>query len=84
MVAKRILGFRGLFDMTKLPDIAIIVDPREEAYAVAECRRLGIPVVAITDTNCNLETVDIPILGNDDGGNSINFILSNLMNSILN
>jgi small subunit ribosomal protein S2 len=84
VVAKRVLGLRGLFGMTRLPDIAIIVDPREEAYAVAECRRLGISVVAIADTNCNLETVDVPIIGNDDGGASVDFILSNLVDSILN
>jgi small subunit ribosomal protein S2 len=82
-IEKRLVGFRGLLEMTKLPDIAIIVDPREETYAVAECRKLGIPVVAIMDTNCNPLLVDVPIPGNDDGANSVNFILSNLVDAIL-
>ena len=76
-------GFRGLFNMKVVPEIAIIVDPVTEAYAVAECNRLGIKVIALTDTNCDPSLIDFPIPGNDDGGNSVRFILSKLSNAII-
>jgi small subunit ribosomal protein S2 len=82
-IAKRLVGFRGLLEMTKLPDVVIVVDPREERWAVAECQKLGLPVVAIMDTNCNPSSVDVPIPGNDDGANSVEFILSKLVSAIL-
>ncbi|GMO49126.1 MAG: 30S ribosomal protein S2 [Termitinemataceae bacterium] len=56
----------GIKEMKDLPGILFIVDTRKEAIAVAEARRMGIPVVAVVDTNCNPEGIDYPIPGNDD------------------
>ena len=56
----------GIKDMTRLPDVAIIVDQKREMTAVRECRKLGIPIISILDTNCDPDLVDIPIPGNDD------------------
>ena len=74
----------GMKTMTKLPDIAIIIDQRREMTAIRECRKLGIPIVSILDTNCNPDLVDIPIPGNDDGVRSIQLILKSLTDSIIN
>lgn len=61
---ERFLG--GIKDMKQLPGAIFIVDPRKERIAVAEARRLGIPIVAIVDTNCDPDEVDYVIPGNDD------------------
>nr|YP_010596514.1 ribosomal protein S2 [Chrysotila carterae]WAK83150.1 ribosomal protein S2 [Chrysotila carterae] len=73
----------GLRQMKKIPDIVIIVDPKREATALLECRKLGIPVIAILDTNCDPNLVDIPIPANDDAVKSIRLILSKLSDSIV-
>ena len=73
----------GIKKMTKLPDIAIIIDQKREMTAVAECRKLGIPIVSVLDTNCDPDLVDIPIPGNDDAVGSIKLILNSLTNNIL-
>ena len=52
--------------MSRVPDIAIVVDPKREATAIAECRKLGITIISILDTNCDPNVVDIPIPANDD------------------
>ena len=72
----------GVKNMDKLPDIAIIVDQKREITAIRECRKLGIPVVSILDTNCDPNLVDIPIPGNDDAVRSIKLILKSLTDSI--
>ena len=72
----------GVKNMSKLPDIVIIIDQRREITAVQECRKLGIPIISILDTNCDPELVDIPIPGNDDAVRSIKLILSSLSESI--
>ncbi|HYR58197.1 MAG TPA: 30S ribosomal protein S2, partial [Chthoniobacteraceae bacterium] len=59
-------NLEGIRDMEKLPDVLIVIDTMREAIAVAEARRLGIPTVAIVDTNADPELVDYPIAGNDD------------------
>lgn len=74
----------GIKTMSKLPDIAIIIDQKRELTAISECRKLGIPVVSILDTNCDPDLVDIPIPGNDDAVRSIKLILNLLTDSILN
>src|SRR5512132_3744858 len=56
----------GIRDMTRLPAAVWVVDTRKEHIAVSEARKLGIPVVAILDTNCDPDEVDYPIPGNDD------------------
>ena len=73
----------GIKMMKKLPDIAIIIDQKRELTAIAECRKLGIPVVSVLDTNCDPDLIDIPIPGNDDAVRSIKLILTTLTNSIL-
>lgn len=73
----------GIKTMSELPDIAIIIDQRREMTAIAECRKLGIPIVSILDTNCDPDLVDIPIPGNDDAVRSIKLIVNLLTDSIL-
>jgi small subunit ribosomal protein S2 len=73
----------GIKTMAKLPDIAIIIDQKRELTAILECRKLGIPVVSILDTNCDPDLVDVPIPGNDDAVRSIKLILNLLTDSIL-
>jgi len=73
----------GLREMTQIPDIAIVVDPKRESTAIAECRKLNIPIIAILDTNCDPNLVDIPIPANDDAVRSIKLILSTLSDAIL-
>jgi small subunit ribosomal protein S2 len=73
----------GIKTMSKLPDVAIIIDQKRELTAILECRKLGIPVVSILDTNCDPDLVDIPIPGNDDAVRSIKLILNLLTDSIL-
>ena len=73
----------GIKSMNGLPDIAIIIDQRRELTAIKECRKLGIPIVSILDTNCDPDLVDIPIPGNDDAVRSIKLILQSLTDSII-
>jgi small subunit ribosomal protein S2 len=72
----------GVKNMDKLPDVAIIIDQKREITSIRECRKLGIPVVSILDTNCDPDLVDIPIPGNDDAVRSIKLILKSLTDSI--
>ena len=72
----------GVKNMQNLPDVAIIVDQKREITAIRECRKLGIPIISILDTNCDPDLVDIPIPGNDDAVRSIKLILKSLTDSI--
>ena len=72
----------GLTTMSQIPDIAIFVDPKRESTAIAECRKLGITIVSILDTNCDPNVVDIPIPANDDAVRSIKLIISTLSDAI--
>ena len=73
----------GIKDMKALPTILFVVDPKREKIAIEEAHRLGIPVVAMTDTNCNPENIDFPIPANDDAIKSIKLITSRLADAIL-
>jgi len=73
----------GIKNLTKVPDIAIIVDQKREIMAVQECRKLSIPIVSILDTNCDPDLIDIPIPGNDDAVRSIKLILTELVDNII-
>jgi small subunit ribosomal protein S2 len=73
----------GIKTMPDLPDIAIIIDQKREITAIKECKKLGIPIVSILDTNCDPDLVDIPIPGNDDAVRSIKLILKSLTDSII-
>ena len=68
--------------MKRLPDLVVIVDQKRESTAVQECRKLGIPIISILDTNCNPEFADIPIPANDDAIRSIKLILGKIADSI--
>ncbi len=73
----------GIKEMTKLPDALFVVDIKKEHLAVAEANRLGIPVVAIVDTNCDPDLVDVVIPGNDDAIRSIKLITATMANAVL-
>ena len=73
----------GIKEMKDLPSAIFIVDPRKEKNAIAEAHRLGIPIVAIVDTNCDPEEVDYPIPGNDDAIRAVKLIVSTMGNAIL-
>jgi small subunit ribosomal protein S2 len=73
----------GLTKMLQVPDIAIVVDPKREATAIAECKKLGITIISILDTNCDPNAVDIPIPANDDAVRSIKLIISSLSDAVI-
>jgi small subunit ribosomal protein S2 len=73
----------GIKEMPGLPDAIFIVDPKKEHNAVLEAKKLGIPVVAIVDTNCDPDEVDYVIPGNDDAIRGIKLILSVMADAIL-
>ena len=75
--------YGGIKDMERLPDCVFIVDPRKEHNAVLEAKKLGIPVVAIVDTNCDPDDADYVIPGNDDAIRAIKLISSVLADAIL-
>ncbi len=80
---KLLRNLRGIRNMDGLPDAVVIVDADREAIAVAEARRLSIPIVAIVDTNADPSIVDYPIPGNDDAIRSIRILLQNLVDAIV-
>ena len=61
----------GIKDMGGLPDLLFVIDTNKEEIAIAEARKLGIPIVAIVDTNCDPDGIDFPVPGNDDAGRAI-------------
>ena len=73
----------GIEDMKKLPGALFVVDPRKEKIAVSEAKKLGIPVVAIVDTNCDPDEVDYVIPGNDDAIRAVKLISSVMADAII-
>lgn len=73
----------GIKHMTKLPDALFIVDPRKERIAVAEARKLGIPIVAIVDTNCDPDEIDYVIPGNDDAIRAVKLITGKIADAVV-
>ena len=73
----------GIKDMKGLPAVMFVVDPKKEANAVAEARKLGIPVVAIVDTNCDPDCIDYVSPGNDDAIRAIKLIASVMADAVL-
>ena len=73
----------GIKDMKKLPGALFVVDPRKEKIAVAEAKKLGIPVVAIVDTNCDPDEVDYVIPGNDDAIRAVKLISATIANAVI-
>lgn len=79
---KLLKNLRGIRDMKALPAAVIIIDAEAERIAVLEARKLGIPVIALLDTNCDPDIIDFPIPGNDDAIRSIKYICSTLADAI--
>lgn len=73
----------GLRDLTQLPAAVYIVDPKRETIAVAEARRLGVPIIAMVDTNCDPDLVDYVIPANDDAIRSVRLITSRIADAIV-
>jgi small subunit ribosomal protein S2 len=73
----------GIKNMTKLPGALFVVDPRKEKIAVAEARKLGIPIVAIVDTNCDPDEVDYVIPGNDDAIRAVKLLAEKMADAVL-
>jgi len=76
-------NLEGIRDMGELPDALFVVDPKKEYIAVSEANKLGIPVIAIVDTNCDPELIDFPIPGNDDAIRAIRLFASRLADAYL-
>lgn len=73
----------GIKEMKQLPGALFIVDPRQERIAVAEAKKLGIPIVAIVDTNCDPDEIDYVIPGNDDAIRAVKLISATMANAII-
>ena len=76
-------NLEGIRDLPELPDALFVVDPKKESIAVAEANKLGIPVIAIVDTNCDPELVDYVIPGNDDAIRTIRLFASKIADAYL-
>ena len=73
----------GIKDMTEVPGVLFVVDPKKERIAILEARKLNIPVVGLVDTNCNPEDVDYAIPGNDDAIRAVKLIADTMANAII-
>ena len=73
----------GITQMTELPGVIFLVDPKKERIAVLEAKKLGIPTVGIVDTNCNPEDLDYPIPGNDDAIRAVKLIADVMANAVI-
>jgi small subunit ribosomal protein S2 len=73
----------GFKEMTSLPGVLFIVDPTKERIALAEAKRVGVPVVAIVDTNCNPDDIDHPIPANDDAIRAIRLVCSRIADAVI-
>jgi len=78
---QRFLG--GIKDMKELPGALFVIDPRKERIAVAEARKLGIPIVGIVDTNCDPDEIDYIIPGNDDAIRAVKLLTSKVADAVL-
>ena len=74
---------RGVKAMTSIPGALFIVDPSKERNAVAEAKRIGVPIVAIVDTNCDPDEIDYPIPGNDDAIRAVSLFCNVVANAVL-
>jgi small subunit ribosomal protein S2 len=77
------LSLGGLKDMNKLPGAIFVVDPKREHIAIAEAQRLGIPIIAMVDTNCDPDMIDYVIPANDDAIRSVRLIASRIADSMI-
>jgi len=72
----------GIVELDRVPDLLIIVDPKKEKNAVAEARKLGVPIVALVDTDCDPDPIDFPIPCNDDAIRSVRLIIGYLAEAV--
>jgi small subunit ribosomal protein S2 len=80
---KMFRNLNGMRTMNRLPECMVVIDPRKEHNAIDEARKLGITTVALIDTDCDPDLVDLPIPGNDDSIRSIEIVLQQLANAVL-
>jgi small subunit ribosomal protein S2 len=76
-------NLNGMRTMSRLPECVMVIDPNKEKNAVREARKLGITTLALIDTDCDPDTVDLPIPGNDDGIRSIELVASLLADAVI-
>ena len=77
------LSLGGIKDMPKMPGALFVVDPKKEKIAIAEAKKLGIPVVATVDTNCDPDEVDFPIPANDDAIRAVKLLAGKMADAVL-
>ena len=77
-------NLNGVREMKKLPEVVVVTDTRKEHTAIAEANKLGIPIIAIVDTNCDPDPIDLPVPGNDDAIRSIRLICTVLSDAVIN
>jgi len=82
-MAKLEKNLGGIKDMTEIPDVIFIVDPRKERIAIQEAHILGIPIVSIVDTNCDPEEVDYVIPGNDDAIRAVKLLVGKMADAVV-
>ena len=73
----------GIKNMERIPSVLFVVDPRKERIAIKEAQILGIPVVAIVDTNCDPDEIDLIIPGNDDAIRAVKLLTETMANAVL-
>jgi small subunit ribosomal protein S2 len=76
-------NLNGMRTMNRLPEVLVVIDPKKEKNAVREARKMGITTVALIDTDCDPDEVDLPIPGNDDSIRSIELVIQQLSDAVL-
>jgi small subunit ribosomal protein S2 len=71
-------NFQGLTGITRTPDVMFVIDPKKEQMAVTEAKKMGLSVISVLNTDCNLKQVDFPIIANDASVSSITFFLTKI------
>jgi small subunit ribosomal protein S2 len=71
-------NFQGLVGITRTPDVVLVIDPKKEHIAVTEAKKMNLPVIALLNTDCNLKSIEYPIVANDASVSSITFFLSKI------
>ena len=80
---KMFRNLNGIRTMNRLPECLVVIDPKKEKNAISEARKLGITTVALIDTDCDPDLVDLPIPGNDDSIRSIELVVQQLADAML-
>lgn len=77
-------NFQGLTGINKVPDVVLVIDPKKESIAVTEAKKMGLPIIALLNTDCNMKNIDYPVVGNDASVSSITFFLSKIKDAFSN